>query len=60
MPASKHTRKANTPKLKRQWQHVRDSAEARGASPGSAIAQASGVIARQVRKNKRRNRRSRN
>jgi len=58
MPASKHTRKATTPKLKRQWQHVRESAEARGYSPGRAIAMASGVIKRHGRRG-RRSRRSR-
>jgi hypothetical protein len=44
MPAQKHTRKATTPKLRRQWQHVRDSMEARGAPVGTAIAAASGVV----------------
>ena len=44
MPASKHTKKATTPKLKRQWEHVRSSAESRGASPGSAIRQANSVV----------------
>jgi hypothetical protein len=50
MPATKHTRKATTPKLKRQWEHVRASAEARGASPGSAIRQANAVVKRVKRK----------
>jgi len=53
MPAEKHTRKATTPKLKRQWQHVRDSMEARGASPGAAIRAASGVIKRRSRRSRR-------
>lgn len=53
MPAEKHTRKATTPKLRRQWQHVRDSMESRGASPGAAIRAASGVIKRQARRNRR-------
>lgn len=47
MPASKHTRKANTPKKSRQWEHIRQSAEARGASPGAAIRMASGVLKRE-------------
>jgi hypothetical protein len=46
MPAQRFTKKANTPKKRRQWQHVYDSALARGASEGSAIAQASGVVKR--------------
>lgn len=49
MPANKHTRLATTPKLKRQWAKVRKSAEARGASPGRAIAIASGVIKKRVK-----------
>lgn len=44
MPAERFTRRANTPKKRRQWQHVYESARARGAEEGSAIAQASGVI----------------
>lgn len=44
MPASRFTKKANTPKRKRQWEHVYESAKSRGASEGSAIAQASGVV----------------
>lgn len=52
MPASKHTKKANTPKLKRMWEHVRESAQARGDPPGTAIAKASGVVKKQAR-NKR-------
>ena len=54
MPASKFTKKATTPKLKRMWKHVEESALARGASKGSAIRQASGV----VKRNKRRSRRA--
>jgi hypothetical protein len=49
MPASKHTKKANTPKTRRMWEHVRESAEARGASAGSAIRQASGAVKRYKR-----------
>lgn len=44
MPAEKHTKKATSAKDKRQWQHVRDSAEAQGDPPGKAIKKASGVI----------------
>ena len=50
MPAQKHTKKANTPKRRRQWQHVRDSMEARGASPGAAVRAANGVLKKQARK----------
>lgn len=53
MPASKHTRKAFTPKLSRQWAHVRASAEARGADAGSAIRQANAVVKRGARKLRR-------
>jgi hypothetical protein len=44
MPAQRFTRKATTPKKKRQWEHVYQSAKRRGASPGSAIRQANGVL----------------
>ncbi len=44
--ASKKTHKANTPKKKRQWRDVANSALKRGASEGSAIRQANGVIRR--------------
>jgi len=50
VPASKHTKKATTPKLMRQWEYVRSSAESRGASPGSAIRQANAVVKRAKRK----------
>jgi len=53
MPASKHTKKATTPKLKRQWEHVRKSAESRGASAGSAIRQANAVVKRNTRRLRR-------
>jgi hypothetical protein len=44
--AKRHTKKANTPKKKRQWEHVADSALAKGASEGSAIRQANAVVKR--------------
>jgi hypothetical protein len=50
MPASKHIRKADTPKRRRQWQHIREFAEERGLPPGRAIAMASGVLKRQAGK----------
>jgi hypothetical protein len=46
MPASRFTKKANTPKRKRQWEHVYQSAKKRGASAGSAIRQANGTVKR--------------
>lgn len=36
--------KANTPARKRQWDVVKESAEARGASPKSAHMQANAVV----------------
>jgi hypothetical protein len=56
MPASRFTRKANTPRRSRQWQHVYESAKSRGASPGSAIRQASGVVRRTAKADKRQRR----
>jgi len=53
MPASKFTKKANTPKKNRQWMHVYKSAKAGGASEGSAIAQASGVVKKASKKSKK-------
>lgn len=44
MPAERFTHKANTPKKKRQWDHVYESAKKRGASPGSAVRQANAVV----------------
>lgn len=59
MPASKHTKKATTPKLKRQWQHVRDSMEERGYSAGRAVRSANAVVKRQTQRNKRKSGRTR-
>jgi hypothetical protein len=53
MPAEKFTRKANTPKKKRQWQHVYEGVLRRGGSEGSAIRQASGVVKRGGRRGRR-------
>jgi hypothetical protein len=50
MPAEKHTKKADTPKKKRQWEHVRESAEKAGDSPGKAITKASGVLKKESKK----------
>jgi hypothetical protein len=46
MPAERFTKKATTPKKKRQWEHVYESAKARGSSPGSAIRQANAAMKR--------------
>lgn len=45
MPAERFTRKATTPKLKRQWAHVYSSAKTRGQSPGAAVRQANAAVA---------------
>ena len=52
MPAERFTKKATTPKLKRQWSHVETSARKRGASPGSAIRQANAAVAKNKRRTK--------
>ena len=43
--ATKHTKKADSPKEQRQWAAVADSVRAKGASDASAIKQANAVIA---------------
>jgi len=53
MPAKRFTRKAKTPKLRRQWSHVEKSALKRGASRGSAIRQANAVVKRSSRRSRR-------
>ena len=58
MPADRFTKRADTPKKKRQWEHVYRSAKSRGASPGSAIRQANSVVKRSSARSKRRSRRS--
>ena len=42
--ATSKSKKARTPKAKRQWSDVADSALARGESEGTAIKEANGVI----------------
>jgi len=49
VPARKFTKKATTPKLKRQWDHVYQSTKAKGASPGSAVRQANAAVKRNSR-----------
>lgn len=53
MPASRFTKKATTPKLKRQWTHVEESMKRSGASPGAAVRAANAVVKRASRKSKR-------
>ena len=53
MPADAFTRKANTPKRKRQWGHVRSSMLKRGASKKSAIMAANAAMKRSHRKARR-------
>jgi hypothetical protein len=50
MPAARFTKKANTPKKKRQWEHVYQSAKKRGSSPGAAIRQANAAVKKKGRK----------
>lgn len=51
--ATRFTKKASTPKKKRQWADVADSALARGASDASAIRQANAVVGRHVSPSRR-------
>lgn len=53
VPAEKFTKKADTPKKKRQWEHVYETAKAEGDSEGKAIKKASGVVKKQTARNKR-------
>jgi hypothetical protein len=53
MPADRFTKKANTPKKKRQWQNVYESVLSKGGSESSAIRQASGVIKNESHKPRR-------
>ena len=42
--AKRHTKKATTPKKKRQWAHVADSMLESGKSEGAAIRAANAVV----------------
>jgi hypothetical protein len=48
--ASSKTKKANTPKRKRQWRDVANSARARGLSDKDAIREADSVIRKGYKK----------
>lgn len=50
MPADKFTKKATTPTLKRQWDHVYKSVKSKGGSAGSAVRQANAVVAKSKKK----------
>jgi len=42
--ATRHTKKARSPKAKRQWSKVANAALRRGASEGSAVRQANAAV----------------
>jgi hypothetical protein len=44
MPGQEFSKKVKTPKDKRQWDHVYESAKKRGVSAGSAIRQANAAV----------------
>jgi uncharacterized protein YdaT len=46
--ASAKTKKANTPKKRRQWSHIANGALARGEGEQSAIMQANGVLKKEA------------
>lgn len=46
--AKRHTKQADSPKKKRQWSKVANSALNRGASEGSAVRQANAVVKKRV------------
>ena len=50
MPAERFTKKANTPKKKRQWRHVEESALSRGASRGAAVRMANAAVKKSSKK----------
>lgn len=44
--AARHTRKANSPKKRRQWSHVANSMLNRGKGEGAAVRAANAVVKR--------------
>jgi hypothetical protein len=46
--AARHTKKARSPKAKRQWSKVANSALKRGMSEGSAVRQANAVVKKRM------------
>lgn len=53
MPARRFTKAADTPKKRRQWQHVYKSAKKSGDSAGSAIRQANASVKKHSRRKRR-------
>lgn len=53
MPAERFTKKANTAKRKRQWEHVYESMKASGEDEESAIRAANAAVKRDFIKHKR-------
>jgi hypothetical protein len=52
MPAERFTKKATTPKKKRQWAHVEASMLKRGRTKGEAIRAANAVVKKSSRRSK--------
>ncbi len=50
--ASKHTKKAKSPKAKRQWSHVADAVLAKTGDEGRAVREANAVIGRRRKNSK--------
>lgn len=48
--AKRHTKKAKSPKAKRQWAHVSNNMLDRGYDEGTAIAAANSVVKRRKKK----------
>ena len=48
--AKRHTKKAKSPKAKRQWSHVANSMLQRGESEGSAVRAANAAVKKRGRK----------
>lgn len=57
MPAERFTKKADTAKRRRMWQHVEDSMLKRGASRGAAVRAANAAVKRSYQRSHRRGRR---
>ena len=54
---TRFTKKATTPRRKRMWVHVYESAIRRGVPEGRAIAMASGVVKKDFNKSRKRSKR---
>jgi len=51
--ATRHTKKARTPKSKRQFAHVANSMLQRGASEGAAVRAANAAVKKSTRSNRK-------